>query len=371
MIPRRTFLAATAPLLFSQAAKYAPQILSVLPPTPGNPRNTEGDFLPLRDGRILFAYTKFTGGGGDHATAHIAARYSSDLGQTWTPNDVTLLENEGGLNVMSVSLLRLKKSGRIAFFYLRKDSDTKCAPFLRYSTDEGNTWTRDPVPVIQDNPGYHVLNNDRVIQTSRGRLLAPVALHTTADGKWTGRGSVRVYMSDDEGQHWRRSPQILECPDAANATGLQEPGVVELKGGRLMLFCRTALGSQYVSYSTDGGESWTAPGPSALVSPVSPASIERIPKTGHLLAVWNDHTQIAPELARRRTPLTLAISRDEGKTWERKRNILEDPKGWYCYTAIEFVKDRILLGFASGGTDGLKGLSRTQIASIPLQWLYR
>lgn len=371
MISRRTFRAAASPLALCQGAKEAPLILPLLPPAPGNPRNTEGDFLPLRDGRILFAYTKFTGGGGDHATAHIAARYSSDFGTTWSSNDVTLLENEGGMNVMSVSLLRLKKSGRIAFFYLRKDSETKCAPFLRYSSDEGKTWTREPMAVIQDNPGYHVLNNDRVIQTSRGLLVAPVALHTSAEGKWTGRGSVRVYVSDDEGQRWRRTPQVIECPDAANATGLQEPGVVELKDGRLMLFCRTALGSQYVCYSKDAGESWTEPGPSALVSPVSPASIERIPKTGHLLAVWNDHTRIAPELERRRTPLTLAVSRDEGKTWERKRNLLEDPKGWYCYTAIEFVKDRILLGFASGGSDGLKNLSRTQIASIPLRWLYQ
>jgi hypothetical protein len=370
MTTRRAVLAAALPTL-AQAAPAAPRILSLLPPAPGNPRNTEGDFLPLRDGRILFAYTKFTGGGGDHATAHIAARYSSDLGATWTANDVTLLANEGAMNVMSVSFVRLKQSRRIAFFYLRKDSDTRCAPFVRYSSDEARTWSSEPIPVIEDNPGYHVLNNDRVIQTAAGRLLAPVALHTSPEGKWTSRGSVRVYMSDDEGRQWRRSPQILECPDLNNATGLQEPGVVELKGGRLLLFCRTALGSQYVSISSDGGDSWTPPSPSGLLSPVSPASIERIPKTGHLLAVWNDHSAIPANLKSRRTPLTLAISRDEGQTWERRRNLLEDPKGWYCYTAIEFVKDRILLAYASGGSDGLKNLSRTQIASVPLRWLYQ
>jgi hypothetical protein len=370
VILRRTFLTAAVPTI-AKGDSAAPRILSLLPPTPGNPRNTEGDFLPLRDGRILFAYTKFTGGGGDHASAHIAARYSSDLGQSWTTSDVTILNNEGAMNVMSVSLLRLKKSRRIAFFYLRKDSETKCIPFLRYSSDEGNSWPGDPIPVIQDHPGYHVLNNDRVIQTKRGRLLAPVALHTSPEGKWTSRGSVRIYISDDEGQHWRRSPQVLECPDPTSTTGLQEPGVVECKSGRLMLFCRTALGSQYVSYSSDGGESWTAPGPSALLSPVSPASIERIPQTGHLLAVWNDHTKISPELKNRRTPLTLAISRDEGQTWERKRNLLDDPQGWYCYTAIEFVKDRILLAYVAGGSEGLKNLSRTQIASVPLRWLYQ
>ena len=140
--------------------------------------------------------------------------------------------------------------------------------------------------------------------------------------------------------------------------------MVELKDGRLMVFFRTRLGSQYVAHSRDGGETWTRPEPSPLLSPLSPASIERIPKTGHLLAVWNDHSNVDPAMraddaAGRgglRTPLTVAISRDEGKTWINHRNILDDPKGWYCYTAIEFWRDRVLLAVASGGS-GLPHLS--------------
>ena len=78
----------------------------LLPPKPENPRNSEGDFIELKDGRVMFVYTHFTGGTSDHATAYLAARFSADDGMTWSADDVTVVPNEGGFNVMSVSLLR-------------------------------------------------------------------------------------------------------------------------------------------------------------------------------------------------------------------------------------------------------------------------
>jgi hypothetical protein len=83
-------------------------VIPVLPPGPGNPRNTEGSFVALRDGRILYAYTRFTGGTGDHDSASIAGRYSPDGGRTWSAEDMAIVAGEGAMNVMSVSLLRLR-----------------------------------------------------------------------------------------------------------------------------------------------------------------------------------------------------------------------------------------------------------------------
>lgn len=40
------------------------------------PRNSEGAILFLADRRLLLAYTRFTGGGWDHAAADIACRES-------------------------------------------------------------------------------------------------------------------------------------------------------------------------------------------------------------------------------------------------------------------------------------------------------
>ena len=83
--------------------------IRLLPPGPGNPRNSEGDFLELKDGRVLFIYSHFTGGGSDHAAAHLAARYSDDGGKTWSDKDAVIVEREGDFNVMSVSLLQTSK----------------------------------------------------------------------------------------------------------------------------------------------------------------------------------------------------------------------------------------------------------------------
>jgi hypothetical protein len=338
-------------------------LIDLLPPRPGNPRNTEGSFITLRDGRILFAYSHFSGGGGDNDAATIKGRYSSDGGLTWSETDVPIVDREGDMNVMSVSFLRLR-DGRIALFYVRKNSISDCRPYLRYSRDEAKTWS-EPTLCIRDE-GYFVLNNDRAVQLRRGRILLPVALHAAKNGQFGSQGIAMTYLSDDAGQTWRRSRNTLECP-VPNRAGLQEPGVVELKDSRIMMFIRTMLGSQYLSYSGDGGETWSAPEPSRLLSPLSPASIKRIPKRRELLMVWNDHSDVPQSLRAtassggKRTPLTIAISRDEGKTWVSRQNLLDDPEGWYCYTAIHFAGPRVLLAFANGG-HGLPNLSRTSIA---------
>jgi len=353
-------------------------ILNLILPGPGHPRNSEGAFIQLKDGRILFAYSRFTSGGGDSDHADIAGRYSSDGGETWTKDDVTLLGNEGGLNVMSVSLLRLA-DGRIAFFYLRKNATNDCIPYLRFSADEARTWS-EPVRAIGEK-GYFVLNNDRVAQLRGGRLLMPVAIHTDAGLHPVSRGRVTAYLSDDFGRTWRRAGSVLDCP-APSPEGLQEPGVVELRDGRVMMYIRTRLGCQYLSYSRDQGESWSAPQPSDLLSPQSPALIKRIPETGDLLLVWNDHAHVDPAMRAvdqpgpgrkvywgKRTPLTVAISRDEGRHWEKGRNIEDRADGMYAYPALCFTGDRVLVAYGAGG-EGAGHLARSRIAYFNLNWLY-
>lgn len=359
-------------LPLAATAFAAPVTVNLLPPGPGNPRNTEGSFARLKDGRLMFIYSRFSSEGpADSGAASLAARYSSDGGVTWSAADEKVVDNEGGMNTMSVSLLRLR-SGELALIYMRKNSMLDCRPYLRLSRDEGKTWSAPRLAIAE--PGYYVLNNDRAVAIRRGRrLILPVAYHhneTAEPTKFNGRGVAMCYLSDDQGKTWRRSKTTLENPTPSPA-GLQEPGVVELKDGRLLMFLRTAMGTQYYSYSRDGGETWSPVEASTLASPLSPASIKRIPKTGDLLVVWNDHARVSDEIRNKlRTPLTVAVSRDEGKTWEKAKNIADDPAGWYCYTAIEFAGDRVLLGYNAGGA-GIGRLSRTVITHFGLDWLYQ
>ena len=277
--------------------------IRLLPPKPENPRNSEGDFIQLKDGRILFVYTHFTGGDGDHDAAYLAGRYASDGGQTWSKEDVAVLPNEGGMNVMSVSLVRLQ-NGEIALFYARKNALDDDRVYMRTSQDEARTWS-EAVRCIEPG-GYYVLNNDRAVQLSSGRLVLPVARHNVPGGEWTSRGVAQCFLSDDNGKTWRRSASELEGPPESQ-TGLQEPGIVELRDRRLMMLCRTDQGSQFRSYSSDGGDHWSPAEPTNIKSPVSPATVERIPKTNDLLLVWNDHSNVPESLKSKRTPTSVQL----------------------------------------------------------------
>jgi len=64
-----------------------------------------------------------------------------------------------------------------------------------------------------------------------------------------------------------------------------------------------------------------------------------------------------------RTPLVSALSGDEGRTWHSAKVIEPDPDGWYCYTAIHFVKDAVLLADCAGDKT-VGGLSRLRVRRI-------
>lgn len=61
---------------------------------------------------------------------------------------------------------------------------------------------------------------------------------------------------------------------AHSSSGLQEPGVVELKNGVLWAWARTDLGRQYEMFSMDGGEHWSDSQPSWFTGPCSPLSVK-------------------------------------------------------------------------------------------------
>lgn len=353
-----------AVLLIPVAASAVTQdAVLVLAPSGDNSRNSEGDFVQLTDGRVLFVYTHFTKGTGDDFDgAYLAARESRDAGQTWTSEDKTLIPNEGNLNTMSVSLERLQ-NGDLALLYLRKNGRDDCRPYLRTSKDDAVSWS-DPIPVA-DRVGYYVVNNDRLVQLKSGRLVVPTAIHAEVGAEFTGQGRAMCFLSDDSGSTWRRSDTTLSPPEDMKS-GYQEPGVVELADGALLMLIRTSAGFLYESRSPDGGNTWSPAIATTLPSPVSPATVERIPDSGALLLLWNNHDGIAPTLQGKRTPLTAATSTDEGTTWTIVENLEDDPNGWYCYTAMECVGDHVLLAYCAGDRTQNNGLALTKLGRIPI-----
>lgn len=347
---------------FAQSNRADKQIVQDISAGADNPRNSEGDFITLKDGRILFVYSKYSGAStSDFAPANLVGRYSSDGGKTWTQTDEVLVKNDAKMNSMSVSLLRLQ-NGDIALFYLRKNSIDDCIPVVRISKNEGKTWG-EARSCVTDQQGYFVVNNSRVRQLRSGRILIPVSMHKTADTKWNNRGILRCYYSDDQGLSWKTGRAVPNKDSVIT----QEPGITELKDGRILMNIRANGGFQYYSYSKDKGETWSQVVPSTIASPVSPATIAQIPQSGDLLLVWNNNGAKGEGYFKgKRTPLTVAVSKDGGLTWLYPKNLEEDPDGTFCYTAIHFVKDHALISYGAG-----KGLENSRIVLVSLAEIYR
>lgn len=342
-----------------------------LDPTPLHPRNSEGSYVTLRSGRILFDYSQFSEGQHDHSPSAIAEIYSDDQGRTWSQPKV-VIPTGAYRNIMSVSLLRLA-SGKIARFYaVKKNKWLDCRVVVSLSGDEGATWSEPRL--VTDAPGYFVLNNDRVIQTKSGRLIVPLGFHRSRgaadeESSWDPRALAVWYYSDDEGATWKESDTWWGIP-ALSTSGLQEPGVVELPDGSIYAWFRTDQGAQYESLSKDNGVSWSAPRPTELKSPVSPASIKRLPNSDTLMVVFNDHSGkvAAPKIAKQRAPQVVAFSTDGAKTWGPSQVIESDLTGWYCYTAIHFTDDAVLLSYMAGNAE-IGRLSRLRLRRIPFDAL--
>ncbi|HOO26478.1 MAG TPA: sialidase family protein [Clostridiales bacterium] len=344
-----------------------------IPPSEENKRNSEGAFITLKDGRILFAYTYYGAEGWrDESQADIAFIFSDDEGETWSEKEIVFkAEDHDVKNIMSVSFVRFNNDD-IGIFYLVKRGFEDNRLVMRRSFDEGKTWS-DPKFCI-NRKGFNVVNNDRVVKLSNGRLIFPSAHHGVRPQPAIPFFPYAIdyfYFSDDDGENWYENEFATTLNSPHTRTGLQEPGLVELAPGLLWAWSRTDMGRQYEFFSNDNGFRWGNPEPSYFTGPCSPLSVKRIPQTGELLAVWNpipeyptskNEVKYSP-----RKRLVYATSDDNGATWGEPVIIEDDDECGYCYTAIHFTSDSVLLGYCAGNefTD-YSILSRIRIRKIKI-----
>lgn len=338
-------------------------------------RHSEGSFIRLSDGRIMYAYSRFTDNVNDDAPSHIAVCFSSDEGESWSePKLIFDPSDFSSHNIMSVSMLRMQ-NGDIGMFFGSRQTPSVGHCHLARSNDEGKTWYSCEVCSLTDRDGYYVLNNDRIIRTSTGRLVMPVAFHRGGydtsrrdEVYFDGRGVVSFRLSDDDGKTWYESTDTIGVPFTNTNSGLQEPGVVVKKNGVLWAYFRTDKMYQYESFSFDGGEHWATPQPSVFTSPNSPMHIVRRPD-GALISVWNpipnyNGRKIYHGFAGR-TPIVYAVSTDDGASWSEPVVIEGNPKAGYCYPAVFFTDDNsMLVSYCSGRLEDGDCLAASSIMKI-------
>lgn len=325
-----------------------------LPSTPESGRNSEGSFLRAPDGSILFAYSHYnTSDTGDDAPCDIALIRSHDEGETWSRPEIIARASDFGVkNIMSVSGLMLRDGG-LCFFFLVKLEDG-ASRIGRSISHDGITFTSSLCDFKHVQHAYYVINNDRFIRLSDGRIAAPAAKYNMSP--WIGEGYSRFetdthavpvcFVSDDDGASFSLTRAHIDISGRlAQELGLEEPGIIELPGSVIYLWARTTLCYQYQCFSFDGMNTFTPPEPSVFTSPRSPMELYRS-SDQILWAIYNpipNYNGRAHHSWTGRTPFVLRYSADNGQSWSALYTIENDPNANYCYPALIETKDNALL----------------------------
>jgi len=195
------------------------------------------------------------------------------------------------------------------------------------SVDKGNSWST--LTKVTDGRIGAIRG---FIQTNTGRLI--FAFHRRQVGKKSPTGSCYTssVFSDDHGKTWNKSASKVIAPVFENYNGNNygavEPNIVQLKDGSIKMICRTQTGYLYESTSKDNGVSWSKAKPSVFKSSNSPAHIFRLPND-HLILTWCNtavsELKTFGRIYTNREVLTMAVSKDEGESWQGFREVFRLP----------------------------------------------
>ncbi len=345
-----------------------------------HPRNDSASIVELIGGELFVVWIEMHSskwGGHDEAPSSIASMRSFDGGLTWDDHRIEVSPIEGDRSVYNPSLV-LSSDGTLLFFYLKYhrldwNQRLESSGYIKRSEDGGRTWS-DP-KVIWDHQPYGCAN-DTFTLLSDGRLLKSYEYLPVWGSYPACRSSSGCFISNDHGESWKSSENMVTLP----LRGTMENHIAETSTGSLLMVMRNQLGSAFFSRSVDRGLNWTHPQSSGLSSSESMLSLSTIPSTKDILLIWNnaqyDHTY---NHSGKRTPLSLAISRDEGCTWSNPKDIEDDPIYEFSNVSCTHLSDEglIISYFTSKMLEtrhpGKLGRERMSLkaAKTSVGWLYK
>jgi hypothetical protein len=230
----------------------------------------------LRDGGQHGGHAQRTaldllGGRQDGPNAYLLASYSDDQGKSWRDPVFVIDPQAHGLKMGTrLGSFWCDPKGRLWLFFHQSVGmfDGSCSNWFVRCDDpdaEKPVWT-EPVYI-----GFGASLNKPIVRTN-GEWILPVSLWE----RWhidkpfadcyreldAVRGA-NVFVSDDEGGHWRYRGGIIFKDSCFN-----EHSVVELNDGRLWMLSR-GMKEALQSYSADGGKTWQ---PQSTASRTSTAS---------------------------------------------------------------------------------------------------
>jgi hypothetical protein len=241
------------------------------------------------------------------------------------------------------------------------DNHGPCAKKVRFSDDEGETWS-GPVRITPDDGLYYTGCHDRAYTLPSGRLL--VQCHTLHPGPKKQMSNFTAY-SDDHGTTWALSNFVTEPV----ARGFEEASIARRSDGSLLMLMRSWRGQAYYSESQDEGATWSEAYPSGIIAPAAPSLLVNLPESEDLLLVWNPVYIPDAHHNLTRHPLLCAISQDDGKTWGLPKALETSPDYQWAYPGLLFDGDHALLHYYRSHVTQ-NGCRELLLARVPLGWFY-
>jgi predicted neuraminidase len=262
-------------------------------------------------GRLLAAWF----GGKAEGARDVKIWGASYDGKAWSKPAV--LAEEPGYPTWNPVLFRTSRK-TLLLFYKAGINPMSWSGFVRRSTDGGKTWARaELLPAGLLGP-----IKNKPIESKPGVILAGTSVEShRAWCAWVER-------STDDGKTWKRFGPIA-VPGKPH--GLIQPTLLVTRAGSILALCRSrGIGFICQAESKDGGETWSDARPTELPNPNS--GIDAVRASDGTFYLMYNHTKLG------RSPLNLARSRDDGKTWKIVATP-EDALGEYSYPAIIQTSD--------------------------------
>jgi alpha-L-rhamnosidase len=219
-------------------------------------------------------------------------------------------------------------NGELWLFYKVGKTVADWTGWLAKSKDGGRTWSKGER--LPDGFLGPIKNKPLLLN---GKLLCG----SSTEGKgW--RFHVEIY--DLKTKEWQYVGPIESTlatptvqPDTLTPIDCIQPSFLQLKDGRLQVLMRSRNGRIATSYSSDRGETWT---PVTLTDlPNNQSGTDAVTLSdGRQVLVYNDFATLPGTKKGPRTPLALAVSNDDGRTWRHVLTLEDSPVGEYSYPAI-------------------------------------
>lgn len=248
-------------------------------------------------------------GGKDEGAKDVQIWSSTFDGKAW--GEPKVLGTEPGQPCWNPVLFKSAK-GTLHFWYKAGPSPERWTGFVRTSSDNGKTWSKvEMMPA-----GFWGPVRAKPIQLANGTILAGTSVESFRN--WTPF----VDRSADDGKTWTRST-AFPVPEKFNQI---QPTLFETKDGRVVALMRSRDPRAVCrSESKDGGVTFTPAEETKLPNPSTGLDCVKTPD-GDVFLIYNPVTM-------GRTPISVARSADDGKTWKKVLDLETEP-GEYSYPAM-------------------------------------